>query len=100
PPLPALRTFPTRRSSDLCDEPLSFKKEIASFKICTILSTSEFCARLVKIKLICSPTNRHIITKTTRRFSMWFLFTKYYLKYLVQDRKSTRLNSSHVSISY
>src|SRR5699024_11456569 len=93
-------SFPTRRSSDLCSS-LTFLKGYFSLSIRTILYYVNKCAHL-----------GHPFEKSVRH--LW-IKSNWYVQYPIcilhhsisqfplanyLDRKSTRLNSSHVSISY
>src|SRR5690606_41934616 len=70
-PLPALRSFPTRRSSDLRRE-----------------------------RCLDHGAHRLVHFDRSRRFPLWLLGVDRRLGAAELDRKSTRLNSSHVKISY
>src|SRR5699024_12581865 len=95
-PYPALRSFPTRRSSDLMgysrirltgNNRTSRKKLRSLFLDNSITLTGQ--KRLIDLK---HPIhNDRIITD---------LITAGKHHQIILDRKSTRLNSSHVSISY
>src|SRR5699024_12746000 len=91
----SLPLFPTRRSSDLC---ATLRGGGASWKLgadrrsiarlCDILSELRSQRSLMKI-LILAPGSRGDV-EPALRIALG----------LMADRKSTRLNSSHVSISY
>src|SRR5690606_39510606 len=86
-----LHSFPTRRSSDLALQCLKAGKHVVVDKPVTIFShEAETLNKLAEEKgLICSVFHN-------RRYDGDFMT----LQKLVRDRKSTRLNSSHVKISY
>src|SRR5690606_40890445 len=54
------------------------------------------------IKYLLNYIFMHAITRRICNYNIWMsvLFNKGIIKYMFQDRKSTRLNSSHVKISY
>src|SRR5699024_12275559 len=83
-PLLYLLSFPTRRSSDLFHRFFFLVVEHMSFT-----------TRLRLYSLIVIPPSL-----PTNKLFVFSIFLVYLLDYYSQDRKSTRLNSSHVSISY
>src|SRR5699024_12128642 len=94
--IPVLTTCPPRRSSDLMTTHAAFKRDIA--------------ARLAHKAPYNTPTFTHdkqidlliVVDQMLTGFDSKWLNTLYLDKviaYNEQDRKSTRLNSSHVSIS-
>src|SRR5699024_12650223 len=94
-PLPLLHSFPTRRSSDLThhERKNAYYQYRDSEKICQLILKSfgpnpEF-SRII---------NGHTPVKTTKGESP--VRGGGHLFVIDGDRKSTRLNSSHVSISY
>src|SRR5207249_11575454 len=91
-----LHSFPTRRSSDLSltvalrfgDQESPLQYQIASTKVDMADLTDAFLLRQIRIsRAHCATSKRKVIS--------WILFRRHW-----EDRKSTRLNSSHVSISY
>src|SRR5207249_12088732 len=96
---PNLHSFPTRRSSDLIDES-GTRTSLLRAKAATILAATT--------ELLANHRNRPRGLSFGMRF---FAKPSIYDQWLnsstascdrtpVRDRKSTRLNSSHVSISY
>src|SRR5690606_41859366 len=91
-----LHTFPTRRSSDLycqhLDNQYTLGDEVNMFY--GQVALEESLAPLAQQVLVCDTT---ILT-----VKVWcdHLFDHTPKKVLEEDRKSTRLNSSHVKISY
>src|SRR5690606_41628490 len=94
PPRPLLRPFPTRRSSDLASAIFSLAAAVVSVSF-SLHSSSLSEARGRQVVLFADltvhrgdrQTHRSIDVDTSDQVSL-------------QDRKSTRLNSSHVTISY
>src|SRR5699024_11960053 len=90
---PYTHYFPTRRSSDLLKNKPSITYtliilNIVMYIVMTLFGGTENIANLVRFGAKYSP---YIINGQN-----WRLITPMF----IQDRKSTRLNSSHVSISY
>src|SRR5690606_40829026 len=77
----ALHSFPTRRSSDL--HFFHFSGGVFLFLFCFLLVVFAFRRRFLLFT----------------RF-LFFLLFKFFCGFFHTDRKSTRLNSSHVKISY
>src|SRR5699024_11451665 len=86
PHLPVLHSFPTRRSSDLISAQLKYNIDAVNQFICNYIPVPvrDFTAALKLIVIRSFDVN-----KPGAEIDNEF-----------QDRKSTRLNSSHVSISY
>src|SRR5690554_7505831 len=82
-------SFPTRRSSDL---------SIPS-NCCEKTVIIKFLLRKTKLTLTCFPLVCNIIYSNIFTISR-NRFQKFALKLSQEDRKSTRLNSSHVRTSY
>src|SRR5699024_12716751 len=89
-----LHSFPTRRSSDLYDPNIFLNADIplaivpfASSPLCPLKAffSASSCSFII-ISCNCSNLSTSPCVHCTSNF--------------LQDRKSTRLNSSHVSISY
>src|SRR5699024_12054384 len=78
---PHLHSFPTRRSSDLLADPEITKQWLEYFKA----ADAGCIAMDARQKKSANAIKKPIIAE---------------LSALLEDRKSTRLNSSHVSISY
>src|SRR5699024_12864486 len=76
-----LHSFPTRRSSDL-------------FNVEEKILISEIVKPLLKQKVL------HIVNSISTINNQSYDFFNFIYSNVDQDRKSTRLNSSHVSISY
>src|SRR5699024_12440403 len=91
-PYHSQHSFPTRRSSDLTNPYLIGVFTIASLP--SIFSSVSHCFNSTTTTE-CSSSAFPVIRKSTR-------FEEYGMRNSIatQDRKSTRLNSSHVSISY
>src|SRR5690606_41402079 len=85
---PALHPFPTRRSSDLgCQVPFATDsgRSVGTGTSRSVLKTCDQSRFILKIDF----------------FILKMGFNSYFLiSFLFKDRKSTRLNSSHVKISY
>src|SRR5699024_12397316 len=79
-PPPALRSFPTRRSSDLLEKRVSY---IAALGFCECIAHSAADDECV-----------YFLKQVVDNGDLAGYFGS------AEDRKSTRLNSSHVSISY
>src|SRR5699024_11807335 len=96
--LHALHSFPTRRSSDLARALLALPKkqqaEVAKKVVDGNLTVRE-TEHLVKMLL--SESGKAKIAKKSTQKDQDVLNLE---RDLSEDRKSTRLNSSHVSISY
>src|SRR5207249_10166685 len=92
PPPPDLPSFPTRRSSDLASTFPNRKSDSAVACLCPISLESAVASSSSKRALTALPSWRNTSTK---RLSAQFIPSLCPI-----DRKSTRLNSSHVSISY
>src|SRR5699024_12343558 len=90
-------SFPTRRSSDLYNE--GFTEIYREFQATDIMSrvtdqmSNIFTATIDSIGNVAGIITREVITIATIPFVLYYLLVD-------GDRKSTRLNSSHVSISY
>src|SRR5699024_12716520 len=108
-PPPYLHSFPTRRSSDLFMLYLSLpdRRHQWWYKILSYLRMN-FPKKNLIWSIICTIHELHLIWKilkkksirgTIRLMRKWLSGIKKRLK-ISGDRKSTRLNSSHVSISY
>src|SRR5207253_10762940 len=96
----ALHSFPTRRSSDLYDEYLAKGYPIASGVI------EGACRHLVKDRMEragmhWTPTGAQPMLDVRSVYvnNQWEAFQRYRVEQETLDRKSTRLNSSHVAIS-
>src|SRR5207302_9294560 len=89
-------SFPTRRSSDLFDGALMLKRAWESSNAGTILLTptsvhylqTQFRPEYARPAALLDPAVRKALAHTIDKAA------------LAEDRKSTRLNSSHVKISY
>src|SRR5690606_41305410 len=91
---PDLHSFPTRRSSDLDParrppDPHRLVEEALGAKQLQSLGLDPLCRQPLTSRQVaeqfrpCRPSHQHVVNQLR-----------------VQDRKSTRLNSSHVKISY
>src|SRR5207253_11158917 len=90
--LPVLHSFPTRRSSDLCVWNLDKFVERISFKD-ALHELEEVWTRpcvIQHFKTLGYEFGEH----------RWYGTVLDFDKAAIEDRKSTRLNSSHVAISY
>src|SRR5699024_11532394 len=87
-----LHSFPTRRSSDLRTEPLIQRRNPRP----RITERALFTLRQLHVRGL-SGTNR---IRRRRLRSRQTQVGVRHLRHRSKDRKSTRLNSSHVSISY
>src|SRR5690606_41364955 len=90
-----LHSFPTRRSSDLASKKDGSKTDLASFNL---TERQREIIELVKQ----GKNNRQIaellfISENTVKYHLKVIYN---ILNISQDRKSTRLNSSHVKISY
>src|SRR5699024_12386966 len=85
-----LAPLPTRRSSDLCD--FGAKSDPVSTVIPTAKETGNF-------ELRTNAYARKVTHEDGKATGVLFVDMRTGIEY-EQDRKSTRLNSSHVSISY
>src|SRR5699024_12872119 len=96
-PLPALRSFPTRRSSDLLLSPgygkTSSPHTSTSFWVCGCPWVKCSCSSGRTSYPLCLAGLATLLSGYGKTPYNQFLG-------LLADRKSTRLNSSHVSISY
>src|SRR5439155_21423637 len=88
---PHLHSFPTRRSSDLAP-PVSFAQPRA-------LRTAPKSSREQRTGARAASSFRRE-TSLSRRQLLKILSRRRGLRCAARDRKSTRLNSSHVAISY
>src|SRR5699024_12546342 len=91
-PLPS---FPTRRSSDLKEERGCSARENhllggGQHRVCLVAGKAAAC-----LPLVCGALPHTPFLRKTGGNDM-----KKDIKFSTRDRKSTRLNSSHVSISY
>src|SRR5699024_12216439 len=91
-----LRPFPTRRSSDLTINTLGFL--LPSFRVPAQNGS-------LKQTMFVNHYNRRVgafrrMLKRSKVLESLFIETGMSQQHLRRDRKSTRLNSSHVSISY
>src|SRR5690606_39859663 len=90
-------TIPTRGSSDLCVPVKDFDPASARHTVNRwIAGETERAAKAVTAALEAYKFNE---AATAIYDFTWGVFCDWYLE-LVKDRKSTRLNSSHVKISY
>src|SRR5439155_25223013 len=88
----ALHSFPTRRSSDLSSVTSALNPPSTQPRL-TRLSPNRSCLRLeISSKFACS--------NSSRKGQPCDAQSSPYPQFLPPDRKSTRLNSSHVAISY
>src|SRR5699024_12639854 len=94
---PHLRAFPTRRSSDLrwqISPRIGFVWDVFKDKSLKVRGgTGVFTGRLPLVFFTNMPTNASMVQNSVT-------FKTQYDNGKVVDRKSTRLNSTHVSISY
>src|SRR5207249_6843519 len=97
PPHPHLHPFPTRRSSDL--EMAAPPGAIEARKIPEEMGTGSASPSKGKGSAARGALPRAIVDSGSRR-EEWVSFQGTTQFPTSQDRKSTRLNSSHVSISY
>src|SRR5690606_41227712 len=84
---PALHSFPTRRSSDL-GKPMATSQDFATWT-CTEALEPKYLMYAIMAE-----------GDEIRRFGKGTTHTTIYFPEIRADRKSTRLNSSHVKISY
>src|SRR5207249_10673886 len=96
-PLHYFHSFPTRRSSDL--------SVLASRKVKNIIANPQVSLivdvrKSVSEKWVCASGTAEIIKGEESRKINTEVFKRYVTPAGLEDRKSTRLNSSHVSISY
>src|SRR5207248_11474790 len=92
-----LHSFPTRRSSDLwiqevADHPLSFPSD---FERLTLVRAYLVVGKYAEARRELEPLPREAAQRSRSMIEYLIL-----LALVLQDRKSTRLNSSHRTISY
>src|SRR5699024_11958764 len=84
-----IHSFPTRRSSDLLKTHSKYIEELCT-EIYPVNEEYESCGVFIKLGTLIEYED----------VSQEILFDNIHKQIVEEDRKSTRLNSSHVSISY
>src|SRR5690606_40751483 len=98
-PLPDLHSFPTRRSSDLVSA--ATRRHYQSFIACSAAVFIGCANKPVGVTSIAYSAPSAMGRKLTRRCCASTSSEPHWQRCShAQDRKSTRLNSSHVKISY
>src|SRR5690606_40095748 len=92
-----LRPFPTRRSSDLAPMAPASPRDLAEVAATVAREAAGLLAGAVEERRGVSGTTR-VTAKSTP--TDWVTEWDHASEALIRDRKSTRLNSSHVKISY
>src|SRR5699024_12748922 len=87
----ALHSFPTRRSSDLGDMIIAVGNDSQFANLCRVIEQPDWAADERFATNAARVANRDTLVPALRQIT---------IKRSTEDRKSTRLNSSHVSISY
>src|SRR5699024_12576249 len=90
---PTLLSFPTRRSSDLQDRPLNKYQVEVIFPTALPIEVIKSLFTLSEVDDLPSLSFKRMFITFNETYSMLQIN-------FLSDRKSTRLNSSHVSISY
>src|SRR5690606_39492046 len=95
---PVLHSFPTRRSSDLKGSDRLQNSFLPIFP----WSSRRAFDFLLPNNTACQPMERFVLCQNCIQpgFGIWFTLERFLFQLLFEDRKSTRLNSSHVKISY
>src|SRR5207253_9840376 len=90
----ATHSFPTRRSSDLCDMSVRMQGSVEEVRVRAAIMTLANCSISWSDELTYLPSSR------IRLMQQCMPPGNPPMRPLDIDRKSTRLNSSHVAISY
>src|SRR5207249_12078039 len=93
----SLHSSPTRRSSDLC---ASADATMGGATMSGIIGPIDFTAEGVAHALQLAGDTLRLTTATPEQLNAAAAFLANGFARFPEDRKSTRLNSSHVSISY
>src|SRR5699024_12605634 len=92
--LPSLHAFPTRRSSDLTKQRVSLQKVVLAPRAAAVQGRTP-CEKVKRFILLLGAMVGIIVSS---RGQIILVCPIPFIQ--ARDRKSTRLNSSHVSISY
>src|SRR5207249_12153273 len=98
PPIQHLYSFPTRRSSDLCAQ---FRTEL--MLVFRFGKIAQHVGRRSEKNQAPAFVEQDRLVKHLKNFRAWLVNRDdddFVVRQTSKDRKSTRLNSSHVSISY